>query len=108
MPVSFLLQLVPDALAQSRVVGQVKDIETGATARLRSTDDLLSFLFSCAERGDTTRGDVAGDNDGNGRPDGDRPEHSWLETPDWTSGSVLEESPEAWKLSRQTRDGRPK
>jgi hypothetical protein len=60
MPVSFLLQLVPDALAQSRIVGQAKDIETGVTVRLRNTDDLLSFLFSCSECQNTTTGDVRG------------------------------------------------
>lgn len=105
MPVSFLLQLVPDALAQSRIVGQAKDIETGVTVRLRSTDDLLSFLFSCAEREGTTRSDVGGDED-IGRTDGDRAEHSWLETPGEASGSVLEESLEGWQLSREKRDGR--
>jgi hypothetical protein len=106
MPVSFLLQLVPDALAQSRIVGQAKDIETGVTVRLRSTDDLLSFLFSCGERRGTTRGDVGGHDD-KGRLDGGRARHAWLESPDSASGSVLEESPEPWQLSRQKRDGRP-
>jgi hypothetical protein len=106
VPVSFLLQLVPDALAQSRVVGQAKDIETGVTVRLRSTDDLLSFLFSCGERGGTKKGDVGGRDDKDSR-DGDRAKHAWLEIPDGASGSVLEESPEPWQVSGQNRDGRP-
>jgi hypothetical protein len=92
MPVSFLLQLVPDALARSRIVGQAKDIETGVTVRLRTTDDLLSFLFSFGEREGTKRGDVAGRDD-KGSEDGDRAQHAWLEIPDSASGSVLEESP---------------
>ncbi|MGO9343396.1 MAG: hypothetical protein ACLP6E_12895 [Acidimicrobiales bacterium] len=49
MPVSFLLQLVPDELAGSRIVGQAKEIETGVSVRVRSSEELLTFLFSCAE-----------------------------------------------------------
>lgn len=105
MPVSFLLQLVPDALAQSRIVGQAKDIETGVTVRLRSTDDLLTFLFSRGER-EGTENDEGGHHD-KGRLDGDRAQHAWPEIPNSASGSVLEESPEPWQVSRQKRDGSP-
>jgi hypothetical protein len=45
MPISFVLRLVPSALAESKIVGQVREVETGETAQIRSADDLLSFLF---------------------------------------------------------------
>jgi hypothetical protein len=44
--VSFLIQLVPRALAESRIVGQVKAIETGVAAPVRSADDLIAFLLA--------------------------------------------------------------
>jgi hypothetical protein len=47
MPISFVLRLVPSALAESKIVGQVREVETGETAQLRSADDLISFLLFC-------------------------------------------------------------
>lgn len=105
MPVSFLLQLVPDALVQSRIVGQAKDIETGVTVRLRSSDELLSFLFSCGDRKGTTSGDQASSND-ESRPEGDGAPHGWLENPDEASGNFLE-TLESWQVTSEKRDGRP-
>jgi hypothetical protein len=47
MPVSFVLRLVPSALAESKIVGQVQEVETGETAQFRSAEDLISFLLFC-------------------------------------------------------------
>jgi hypothetical protein len=46
--VSFIVRLVPDALAQARIVGHVTVIATGAEAPVRSADDLIAFLLASA------------------------------------------------------------
>jgi len=46
MSVSFVLRLVPAALAESKIVGQVQEVETGLTAQLRSADELIAFLVT--------------------------------------------------------------
>jgi hypothetical protein len=47
--VSFLVRLVPGALAQSRIVGHVTVIATGAVAPVRSADELIAFLLASAQ-----------------------------------------------------------
>jgi hypothetical protein len=46
MPVSFVLRLVPSALAEARIVGQVQEVETGLTVQLRNADELIAFLVN--------------------------------------------------------------
>ena len=46
MTVSFIVRLVPDALAQARIVGHVTVIATGVAAPVRSADDLIAFLLA--------------------------------------------------------------
>lgn len=41
---SFVLRLVPDALASGRLVGQVENVASGERAVVRSSDDLLTFV----------------------------------------------------------------
>jgi hypothetical protein len=53
--VSFLVRLVPRALAESRIVGHVKAVETGATAPVRSADDLIAFLLASGQAGPRPR-----------------------------------------------------
>jgi hypothetical protein len=47
--VSFLVRLVPGALAQARIVGHVTAISTGAVAPVRSADDLIAFLLASGQ-----------------------------------------------------------
>jgi len=49
--VSFLVRLVPGALAESRIVGQVVEVRTGASAQLHDAADLIAFLLSHWESG---------------------------------------------------------
>ena len=51
MTQSFVLRLVPSALAESRIVGQVQVVETGETAQLRNADELIAFLLSSRNAG---------------------------------------------------------
>ena len=60
MPVSFLLRLVPSALAKARIVGRIEAVETGVTVPIRSADDLVAFLLSCAPSSGTGGADGAG------------------------------------------------
>jgi hypothetical protein len=48
---SFLVRLVSSALAESRIVGQVRAVETGLTAPVRSADDLIAFLLAAGQAG---------------------------------------------------------
>ncbi|HEY2442456.1 MAG TPA: hypothetical protein VGI31_04940 [Streptosporangiaceae bacterium] len=56
MTASFLVRLVSSALAESRIVGQARAIETGLTAPVRSADDLIAFLLAAGQ----ADGDSAG------------------------------------------------
>jgi len=58
MPISFVLRLAPSALAESKIVGQAREVETGETAQLRNAEDLLSFLF--VHSGDRDNGPGSG------------------------------------------------
>lgn len=46
MTVSFLVRLVPGALAESRIVGHVTAIATGTVTPVRSAEDLIAFLLA--------------------------------------------------------------
>jgi hypothetical protein len=48
MPVSFVLRLVPTALAESKIVGQVQEVETGEVGQLRNAEELITFLLTHA------------------------------------------------------------
>lgn len=41
---SFVLRLRPDELSTGELVGQVEDVATGDSARVRSLDELVGFL----------------------------------------------------------------
>jgi len=45
--VSFVLRLVPEALAASRIVGRIEVVETGEQVTVRDARDLIEFL--CAQ-----------------------------------------------------------
>lgn len=62
MPVSFILRLVPRALAESRIVGRVMAVEGGNEAVIHNADDLIAFLFaSLREPTRSERDDADGD-----------------------------------------------
>lgn len=41
---SFLLRLVPEALADERIAGRVEVVETGEVASVRSAEELIAFI----------------------------------------------------------------
>ena len=64
MLATFVLRLVPDALAEGRIVGVVEEVETGRRAVVRDLDELRAFLRPYAQAVvDLT---VDGDGDGAG------------------------------------------
>ncbi len=42
---SYVLRVAAEALADRRVVGHVEAVETGESTSIRSSDDLLEFLY---------------------------------------------------------------
>ncbi len=49
---SFLLRLVPEALAERRIAGRVEAVESGEAASVRSADELIAFLVERGGRRD--------------------------------------------------------
>jgi hypothetical protein len=43
---SFVLRLLPEALARSRIVGRVEVVDTGEQFMVRDADELIGFLFT--------------------------------------------------------------
>jgi hypothetical protein len=43
--VSYVVRLMPEPLADGRLVGEVEAVETGERWRIRDADDLLSVLI---------------------------------------------------------------
>ena len=46
MPESFLLRLMPDALARARIVGRVEQVGSGTEIPVRSAEELIDLLLS--------------------------------------------------------------
>jgi hypothetical protein len=46
MPESFLLRLMPDALARARIVGRVEQVGSGTEMPVRSAQELIDLLLS--------------------------------------------------------------
>ncbi|MBW3664358.1 MAG: hypothetical protein KY469_14760 [Actinobacteria bacterium] len=67
MTISFVLRLVPDALADGSIVGELEAIETGTRTAIRDANGLISALFDVSVRAGT--GATAGNHD----PEGLRP-----------------------------------
>jgi len=45
---SFVLRLVPEALAQRRIVGRAEVVSSGQATAIRSAEELISFLYDSA------------------------------------------------------------
>jgi hypothetical protein len=48
---SFVLRLVPEALAQQRIAGRVEAVDTGQAVAVRSSEELIAFLYGSADGG---------------------------------------------------------
>jgi hypothetical protein len=48
MSISFVLRLVPDALAERRIAGRIEVVATGEQTGIHDSDELLEFLYTHA------------------------------------------------------------
>jgi hypothetical protein len=62
---SFVLRLVPEALAQRRIVGRVEAVSSGQATPIRSAEELIGFLYGSAATDDQQAAiDVSGESEG--------------------------------------------